>query len=78
MHVHKTGQAYDKNIGAELTLDWSSDPSYTSLSYVDLALNVKKTIPSKHQLCEDTNYDEKLSTKTTERMMSAAGNTFIN
>ena len=72
--VHKTGQAYDENIGAEITSQTSADPSrYYSITLVDLALKVKKTIPTKHQQCEDTNYDEKLLEKTTERMMSTVG-----
>ena len=73
IHVHKAGQAYDENIGAEITSAMSADPRYYLFSSVDLALKVKKTIPSKHQQCEDTNYDEKLLTKTTERMMATAG-----
>jgi len=71
--VHKTGQAYDKNIGAEIVSVTSTDPKYCSFTIVDLALKVKKTIPTKHQQCENTNYDETLLEKTTERMMSTAG-----
>ena len=71
--VHKTGQAYEENIGGEITPATSADPKYCSITIVDLALKVKKTIPTKHLECEDTNYDEKLSAKTTERMMSTAG-----
>ena len=77
IYVHKAGQAYDENIGTEIPLARSGDPRYYSLANVDLALNVKKTISSKHQQCKDANYDEKLLEKTTERMMSTAGNTFI-
>ena len=71
--VHKTGQAYDENIGAEIASQTSVDPKYYSLTLVDLALKVKKTIPTKHQQCEDKIYDEMLLAKTTERMMSTAG-----
>ena len=71
--VHKTGQAYDKNIGAEIVSVTSTDPKYYSLTLVELALKVKKTIPTKHQQCENTDYDERLLEKTTERMMSTAG-----
>lgn len=73
IQVHKAGQAYDENIGAEITSGISADPRYYLLSFVDLALKVKKIIPNKHQQCEDTNYDEKLLAKTAERMMSTAG-----
>ena len=73
IHVHKTGQAYDENIGAEIVSPKSSDPRYYVLTFVDLALKVKKTISTKNQQCEDTNYDKKLLAKTTERMMSTAG-----
>ena len=76
IQVHKAGQAYDENIGAEITSGISADPRYYLLSFVDLALKVKKIIPRKHQQCEDTNYDEKLLAKTAERMMSTAGNVF--
>ena len=71
--VHKTGQAYDENIGVEIISQTSVDPRYYSLTLVDLALKVKKTIPTKHQQCEDKNYDEMLLAKTTERMVSTAG-----
>ena len=75
--VHKTGQAYEENIGGEITPATSADPKYCSITIVDLALKVKKTIPTKHLECEDTNYDEKLLAKTTERMMSTAGKIII-
>ena len=71
--MHKTGHAYDENIGAEIISAASGDPRYYSLTLVDLAMKVKKTIPTKHQKCKDTNYDEKLLEETTEKMMSAAG-----
>ena len=71
--MHKTGHAYDENIGAEIISAPSGDPRYYSLTLVDLAMKVKKTIPTKHQKCKDTNYDEKLLEETTEKMMSAAG-----
>ena len=73
IHVHKPGQAYDENIGTEIISATSADPRYYLLTFVDLSLKVKKTIPTKHQRCEDTNYDEELLEKTTERMMASAG-----
>ena len=71
--VHKEGQAYDENIGAEIRLADSADPRYYVLTFVDVALKVKKNIPTKHQPCDDSNYDEKLLAKATERMMLVAG-----
>ena len=73
IHVHKPGQAYDENIGTEIISATSADPRYYLLTFVDLSLKVKKMIPTKHQRCEDTNYDEELLEKTTERMMASAG-----
>ena len=71
--VHKEGQAYDENIGAEIRLADSADPRYYVLTYVDVALKVKKNIPTKHQPCDNSNYDKKLLAKATERMMLVAG-----
>ena len=71
--VHKEGQAYDESIGAEIRLADSADPRYYVLTFVEVALKVKKNIPTKHQPCDDSNYDEKLLAKATERMMLVAG-----